>query len=395
MIGAAWRLAAELAEGALAICWCVRTRTLTQRIGEIADLSEAQWDLCPTRAPGLIVIVPARNEAAALEPAMATLLAQDYPWLRILAVDDRSTDGTGVLLDRLTEAHLATTAVLHLEEIPEDWLGRSFAFESVTARSQSQYLLFTEADVWMSPSLMRRALAYAELTGADHLVVMPTAEASTWAGRTLVGFVEVCRIWLVRPWRVSDPRARWDAAASEAFSLIRREAWEELGGWAPQRLAVNGAQTLGRRMRAGERRQRIAFATGLVLTHGAPGALGIVRRLSRKIFPAVDFHLSLLAALALAMVVVFLAPLAGLFWWPTILPGVLVVACIAVTYKTMAEIDGIPARFGFLFPLALLMVLWAMVRSATVTLVRRGVRWRGTTYPLEILRGQNSPFRWE
>ena len=395
MIGPGWRLAAESTGWMVAIAWCVRTRTLMARIGETPDLSEVQWDLCPLRAPGLIVAVPAKDEAETLGPAMETLLAQDYPWMRIVAVDDRSTDATGALLAEFAKAHPGKLDVIHLTETAEGWMGKTFALEVVTERSRSEYLLFTDADVWFSPSILRRALAYAEITNADHLVVAPTAVTKTWGERTVIGFLQIFALWAVRPWRVADPSARWDIAAAGAFNLLRREALEELGGLAPQRLAVVEDITLGRRVRAAGMRQRLVFAPGLVLVHWAPGALGLIRGMTKNLFAVVNFRAWLQGLSMLGICLLFLAPMAGMAWWPTVLPSLLVFCCIAVCYRIIGMINGIPAAFGWLYPLGAAAMLWAMLRSVLVTWWRRGVLWRGTFYPLHELRPHNSPFLWE
>ena len=395
MIGPAWRVAAECLAWTVAVVWCVRTRTLTQRLGEVPDLSEVQWDLCPTAAPGLIVVVPAKDEAETLGPAMETLLAQDSAWLRVVAVDDRSTDRTGYLLEELAAEHPDRLDVIHVTETADGWLGKTFALEVATQSSHSDYLLFTDADVWFSPSILRRALAYAEVTRADHLVIAPTAVTKSWGERTVLGFLQLVALWASRPWRVADPGARWDVVAAGSFNLFRREALEELGGLTPQRLAVVEDITLGRRVRAAGMCQRLAFAPGLVLVHWAPGAWGLIRGMTKNLFAMVNFRV-LLQVLAMAgLAVMFLLPLVGLAWWPTLLPCLLVLACIALCYEALGEITRIPARFGWLYPLGGLAMLWAMLRSMVVTLWHHGVNWRETFYALQELRQHNSPFTWE
>ena len=395
MLAHTWRFAAELLAWSVAVGWCLRTRALMANIGEVPDLSEVQWDLCPVHAPGLIVIVPAKDEAETLRPAMETLLAQDYPWLRILAVDDRSADGTGYLLEELAAAHPGKLEVLHLTETVEGWIGKTFALETATQRSQSEYILYTDADIWFSPSILRRALAYAEISGADHLVVAPTPVTKTWGERVLLGCLQVVALWGARPWRVADPKARRDAVGVGAFNLVRRVAWEELGGFAPQRLAVLEDVTLGLRMRAAGMRQRLVFAPGLVLVHWAAGALGLIRVMTKNLFALVNFWTWLLAIAALGLITLFLLPLAEIFWPVTLLPGLITLGCITVCYRVCSEINGSDARFGWAYPLGALALLWAMARSAVVTLWRRGVLWRGTFYPLRELRAHNNPFHWE
>ena len=394
-IGANWRLAAEVCGWGLAAVWGVRTRALSLRLGSLPDLSAVGWDLCPARASELLVIVPAKDEAETLGPAMETLLAQDYGPLRIVAVDDRSTDATGSLLDAMAAEAPDRLEVVHVTEPAEGWMGKTFALAVGTERRQSEYILFTDADVWFSPSILRRAVAYAEIARADHLVVTPTPVTKTWGERTVLGFLQLVALWIAPPWRVADPRARWNAVGAGAFNLVRREALEEIGGWDPQRLAVVEDVTLGRRMRAAGMRQRVAFARGMVLVHWAPGAFGLIRGMTKNFFALVNFRALLLLGAMFGMAGLFLLPLAGLGWGPTLLPGIFVLGCIAVWYREAGELSGIPARYGWLYPLGVAALLWAMLRSMLVTTWRRGVLWRGTFYPLRELRAHNSPFVWE
>ncbi len=395
MIAEGWQTAAVSLAWGVAVVWCLRTRALINGVAEIPDLSRVEWDLCPVSAPGLIVVVPARNEAEALPQAMDTLLAQDYPWLRIVAVDDRSTDATGYLLEEFAAAYGGRLDVIHLTETAEGWLGKTFALEAGTQTSNSDYVLFTAADVWLSPSILRRALAFAQITGADHVVVAPTPVVRSWGERTLESFLQVASLWVSRPWRVADPGARWDVAGESAFNLLRRDALDELGGWLPQRLAVVDDLTLGRRVRAAGLRQRLVYAPGLVLTHRAPGAWNIVRSLTRTSFASVNFSVWLQLPVMFLFALLFLLPLIGLGWLKTVLPSLIALSCLTVCYRLTGEIDGIPARYGWLYPLGALATLWAMLRSVLVTGWRRGVLWSGTLYPLRELRPYNSPFVWQ
>ncbi len=390
-----WKLALECVDWALAAVWCVRTRTVINRMPEVPDLTDVEWDLCPVSAPGLVVIVPAKDEAATVRAAMETLLAQDYPWLRVIAVDDRSADETGRILDGLAMLQPERLAVMHLTETAEGWIAKTFAMENAARQSHSDWLLFTDADVWFSPSILRRALAYAEMTGADHVVVAPSAVIRSWGESVLIGFLTLFGLWVSRPWRVADPKAKWDLAGAGGFNMIRRDAWEELGGFAPQRLAVVEDLTLGRRVRAAGMRQRLVFAPGLVLVHWATGIRGLVRGVTKNLFATVNFRLPLAFGFVLFLGGVFLLPVMGLGWRRTWLPSLIVMACVGAQYRVLAEVTGVAARWGLLYPLGALALLWAMLRSVVVTLWRRGVRWRDTFYPLRELRAWNSPFSWE
>jgi glycosyltransferase involved in cell wall biosynthesis len=388
------QLAMELLAWAVAALWLWRPRAMLTRLNEVPNLADPDWDLGPAAHPDIIIMVPARNEEATLGPAMATLIAQEYAALHILALDDRSTDGTGPLLDELSRKHPDKLWVAHLDDLPEGWLGKTWALESAMRQTQSPYVLFTDADVWLAPSIIRRSLAYAEWTRADHLVVLPSPEVRSWGEGVMLCLLQLVGLWAVRPWLVADPQRLWDAAGVGAFNLLRRDAWEELGGFEPQRMAVLEDVTLGRRVKAACMRQRLAFAPGRVRVHWAPGMAGIVRGMGKNLFASVNFSLAGMALVAAALIVMFVAPLCGLLWPRTAFPCALVLACIAAQCITFAEVSEIEARFGWFYPLGVLALLWAMLRSVALAYWQRGIVWRGTHYPLHDLRANNSPFTW-
>src|SRR5438309_2764680 len=96
--------------------------------------------------PALAVIFAARNEAAGVEQATRSLLAQDYPELEVIAVDDRSTDDTGAILDAIA-AEDPRLRVVHVRDLPAGWLGKNHALQSAAGETRADWLLFTDADV--------------------------------------------------------------------------------------------------------------------------------------------------------------------------------------------------------------------------------------------------------
>lgn len=397
MIGPGWRAAAEYGEWLLTVLWLWRTNDAIRHLGDVPDISQAEWDLIPPEdaIPSLTVVVPARNEAENIGATLECLLMQQYSGLRVLAIDDRSTDKTRQIVDEFAERYPWRIGAIHIDYLPEGWLGKTFALEVGTRNSASEYLLFTDADVLFSPSSLRRAMAYAVMTQADHVVVMPTPQVKGRGEGMMLSFLSVLGVWITRPWRVSDPQARHDVLGVGAFNLVRREAFEILGGWEPQRLAVIEDVTLGRRMKAAGLRQRVAFGPDLVLVHWAKGARGIVRGLSKNLFAGVNFRPFLMLVACAAMLVLFFAPLVGMAWWRTTLPAFMSLCSIGACYRIMSGRSRIDARYGWLYPAGVIVMAWAMVRSMLSVMARRGVMWRGTFYPLRELRLHNSPWQWE
>ena len=390
-----WREWLEIVAWLVALAWVWSVGQAIQKLPSVEDLSSVEWDVETEGEPTLLVVVPARDEAESIAATMDALLMADYPAMRVLAVDDRSTDATGAILDGYAERHAGKIDVIHLTELPEGWLGKTFAMAVALENSDSEYVLFTDADVLHSPSILRRAVAYAEASEADHLVVMPTPLVKSRGEGIVLGFLQVLGLWASRPWKVSDPKSMRDSIGVGAFNLVRRDALEEIGGLAPQRLSVLEDVVLGRRMKAAGMRQRIAFAPGLVLVHWAKGAHGVIRAMTKNVFSGVGFRPVLLLGACVWVGLFFLAPLAGLAWWGTVVPSLLVLCTIGAAYRVLGEFSQIDARYGWLYPLGAVAFVYAMLRSMVAAWVRGGVVWRGTQYPLRELRQHNSPFQWE
>jgi len=379
----------------IAMAWCVRAADLVMNLPAMPDLSQPQWDVAPQGEPSLAVVVPAKDEAKHIAATLDALLVADYRDLLIVGVNDRSTDATGEILEEYAGIYAGRVKAIHVAELEDGWLGKTFAMQVAVEQSSSDYLLFTDADVLFSPSILRRALAYAEQTGAAHLVVMPTMEVKSRGEGIVLGFFQVLGMWAARPWRVADPKAKRDSIGVGAFNLVRRQALLSLGGLEPQRLVVLEDITLGRRFKAAGLPQRVAFAPLLVLVHWASGARGLMRVMTKNIFSGVNFQPLLMLGACLWIVVFCLVPLAGFAWWPTVIPAALVLCAISVAYRSMGALSRIDARYGWLYPLGALAFMYAMLRSMVVVGWQGGVRWRGTHYPLRELRQHNSPTRWE
>jgi glycosyltransferase involved in cell wall biosynthesis len=399
----------ETAAWGVALTWMSKTYSTLQMLPTITNLTGVDWDVAPVSEPTLTVVVPAKDEEEKIAATLDALMAADYKGLRIVVVNDRSTDGTAAILDAYKDTYVglgpqgkeerqaavARLRVMHITELPEGWLGKTYALAVATEHSDSDYILYTDADVLFSPSILRRAMSFAEASEADHLVVLPTMQVKSRGEGIVLGFFQIMGLWASRLWRVDDPEARRDVIGVGAFNLVRRSALEEIGGWLPQRLAVVEDVTLGRRMKAAGMRQRVAFAPGLVLVHWAKGARGLLRGMTKNLFAGCGFQPVLVLGACVWIFAFCLLPIAGLGWPPAIVPALITMLCIGATYRAMSEISWVDARYAWLYPLGALGLVFALLRSMAVVLWQGGVTWRGTKYPLRDLRRQNNPFLWE
>jgi glycosyltransferase involved in cell wall biosynthesis len=202
-------------------------------------------------------IIPARNEEASIARAVESVAAQPEVG-EVLVVDDHSSDRTPMILDEIA-GRLAKVKVLRAEELPEGWTGKNYAVWTGAQAARGEWLLFTDADTYHLPGSAARALADTAAYLADLVSYSPEQEAHTFWERALVPFV-YWRLSQRYPFdRVNDARSS-DAAANGQYILMRREAYEEIGGHASVAREILEDVALARR--AKEKGFRIFFAPG-------------------------------------------------------------------------------------------------------------------------------------
>ncbi|HXW89670.1 MAG TPA: glycosyltransferase family 2 protein [Terriglobales bacterium] len=380
----------------LAVIWTSRLLDAARGMPRVADISQPQWD--PKRTPGaeprVSIIVPARNEREHIEDSLVRLLHLDYDNYEVIVVNDRSSDGTGERVMEVAERAEAERAeaerrlkVIHVTELPRGWLGKVHAMWTGAEQASGEWLLFTDADVLFRPDSLRRALFYAQSEQADHLVILPHIILESPGERTTVAFFQTLFVFGHRPWKVADPQAR-DHMGIGAFNLIRRPVYEALGTFQVLRLEVLDDMKLGKLVKEGGYRQRNVFGHDLVSLRWVEGVTGMVNNLSKNFFALMSFQWPRALASALALAYLNVTPFLGIWLaqgWAR-LPYAIALASLFAIYVGMSSKSDVPAYYFFLHALSATLFLYILLSSTLVTLVRGGVLWRGTFYPLEELK---------
>ena len=298
-------------------------------------------------------------------------------------------------MERLAAEHPERLRVLHISELPEGWLGKTHAMAVAARESSSEYLLFTDADVLFRKDALRRSMGFAVSSDADHLVTVPTLIIERWDEAALLGFFQVCALWAARPWKVPDARAKRDAVGVGAFNLLRRNSYEEVGGFEALRMEIVEDLGMARRIKRAGLKQRIAFGRGLVSVHWAQGAFGVVENLTKNMFSAFGFRIPLLLGACGWLVGFCVLPAVGIvvsLWiLPLLLPGLLTGLAMWLDYDALRRYSGISSWNVLLAPAAALLLMYTLLRSMGATLRQGGVVWRGTFYPLKELRRHVAP----
>jgi hopene-associated glycosyltransferase HpnB len=198
--------------------------------------------------PAVAVVVPARNEAESIVACLRSLLAQDYPGpMRVVMVDDLSTDGTGGLAGLVRDPRLT---VLRGAPHPPAWSGKLWALQQgIEAAGPAELLLLTDADIVHAPGHLASLVAKIEGGRLDMVSEMVALHCESLAERALVpAFVFFFQLLYPFAW-VNDP-GNPVAAAAGGTVLIRAEMLSRVGGLAAMRGALIDDVTLARRVKA-------------------------------------------------------------------------------------------------------------------------------------------------
>ncbi len=337
-------------------------------------------------APKVSVIAAGRNEERNVEEAARSLLSLDYPNYEVILVNDRSTDRTGEILDRLA-AENPRLRVVHIKHLPTGWLGKNHALQHGADAATGEFLLFTDADIVMEPTSLRRAVRFMQEANVDHLAAGPNVTVrGAWLNVFCVGFA-VFFAMFVKPWKVSNPRSQAHIGVG-AFNLIRAEVYRNIGGHRAIAMRVDDDLKLGKLVKKNEFRQDCVAGRGMIFVEWYASVGDAVRGLTKNMFAGMEFSVPMVVGSTLAMLAFLVFPFVGAFitsGWTQLLFTVVALALWGLACSS-AHYNGIRWFYGLGFPLAAVMFLFILWRSTLVTLKNNGVNWRGTHYPLKELR---------
>jgi len=341
----------------------------------------------------LVVILPARNEEAALPTCLASILAQSEPgfelgvhW-QLIVVDDASTDRTRALAESnpgvtvLEAPKLESNSGFH-GKTNACWAGAQYAI----ANFQPKWLLFTDADTIHAANSLSRSMREAEKHDSAMLSYSPRQITTGFLQATVTPliFSELASVY--PPAKVSDPADRL-AAANGQFILVDRDAYTAIGGHRAIGPEILEDVALARNLKRSQRRLRFRYAPemvaarmyrdtpsmiegwskNLVLLFPAPVALILWRILDVLLFfglPAIALGLPFLATWQREVIAVL--------WVRTVFRFYSRVARAHAGFQgTVISILGVPL---FIFLLA---------RSLQLHRVAKQVTWKGRSYPAQ------------
>ena len=352
----------------------------------------AGWPLVPKNddpagLPSLSVVVPARDEERGIERCVRSLCAQSLPGCEVIVVDDRSTDRTRAILRDL-EAREPRLRVVDGAPLPEGWVGKPWALQQGAARARGEWLLFTDADSWHAPHAAASALRFALARQADALSLVWAIELETfWERAVLPSILGMIVLGTGPVADINDPAKPQNAIASGAFILVRRAAFEALGGHYALRAQIAEDLEFARLIkRDGRFRFLIAEGRELVRVRMYRSFAEIWDGFTKNVFVGSNGNLAAVAGATavlslLSWVPPALAVRAAVRRRPLDLVESLAASALVIATSGWAlGLRGEDRRLAFGAPVGLAVLAAITVNSTLRVLSGRGVEWRGRRY---------------
>lgn len=337
-------------------------------------------------APLVSVVIAARNEEERIEATVRRLLAQVDVALEIIVVDDRSTDRTGEILNQLAGVD-SRVQVIRVEMLPDGWLGKCHACHQGAQQATGEWILFTDADTWIEPDVVARAVSAATAAGADHhCLLFGLSHGSLLA--------KACHLLATMSLAKNIPRIHSGEPGSYmgigAFNLLRTAVYRAAGGHEPLRLTICDDWKLGLLVRRAGGKTQVFLGGPEVQADWFTSPWGFVKALEKNSFAAHGFRPGVVVASLLLLLLCWTGSLLGP-WTATpagILAGLALLLLIVPATLLVAPLRA-PPLAALLVPFVFPVLLAVMVNSAVRTLWQGGIRWRETFYPLALLRAGN------
>ena len=385
MIGTGWLL---LALASITLARGVAIVRVLRRIPLLRDRPGSRPDV---PLPTITIACAGRNEAAHLEAAVRSWLAQDMPGLQVIVVDDRSSDDSFAILERLA-AEDPRLVPIRIEQRPSGWLGKCHALHEAARRATGDFILFTDGDVKLAPGALKKAAALCRDERADHLTLLPDVEMDSALQHAFTIFFFQEFVLLAGGLSANRDDGRCFLGVG-AFNMVSRAAYESVGGHEEIRMQVGDDVALARLLQRTGHRHRVLGGQGLVSLHWHRGVLGTIRGLEKNAFWGARLSVPILI-LATIVPLSLLLPLAGPFFgapgWAALATWLVGIALPQLVTKPFARSPlGIP-----LHPFCALLMLATLWNSAARVLRRGGIDWRGDFVSVAELRSALKPLSW-
>jgi hopene-associated glycosyltransferase HpnB len=331
----------------------------------------------PQDLSGVTAIIPARDEAPHIERTIAALARQGAT-LRLIVVDDQSSDGTGDLARAVGGAHCT---VITGAALPPGWVGKLWALEQGRAAVRTPLTLLVDADIEVHEGLVPALLAQQRVGSRDLVSLMAVLEMrSAWEKLLVPAFVYFFK--LLYPFRLSNGPGGLVAAAAGGCILLDTAVLGRIGGFGALRGALIDDCELARRVKRAGGRTWIGLTHSVVSHRRMDSLRDIWRMVQRSAYAQLRYSPVLLAACVALLAIAFWIPIVGIVAGdtPTRVLGAAAFAAMVATYVPTLVFYRRSPLWALALPLTGTLYLLMTVSSAARHWWGVGAVWKGRAY---------------
>ncbi len=329
----------------------------------------------------LAVLLPVRDEVEVVGQCVEHLVAAVRRWpgpVRLVVLDDCSTDGTGAVLADLARVHDVLEVVTGTPP-PPGWLGKPWACHQLAEHQDAGVLAFVDADVTLEPHALTATVSLLRGAGLDLVCPYPRQEARTPAERLLQPLLQWS--WLSTLPLAAAERSRRPstAVANGQLLVVDAEAYRRLGGHGSVRGDVLEDIGLARALKRAGGRGTVVDGTGVATCRMYDGWDDVRQGYAKSLWAAFGSPAGAVATqatLLLAHVVPTVAALGGSR------TGLLGYAASVASRVLVARRTGARAWPDPLAHPVSVATLAALTADSLVARRRGGLRWKGR--PVEV-----------
>ena len=337
--------------------------------------------------PSVAIIVAVKDEEREVEQALISVCKLNYTNYKIIVINDRSTDRTPEILQRIAQKN-PSISVITIKDLPPGWLGKNHALYQGYLASSEEWLLFTDADIVYKTTALKKAISYAIRHGLDHLTALPEITSPSSLFKSVMNTFAMMLEIRLRPWSARDPSSSAYIGVG-AFNLVRRSTYEKAGTHIPISLRPDDDLQLAQRIKESGCRQDVVYGEQEISLAWYNNLHEFVKGLMKNTFSVANYHLPTAIGMAIVTFVVFVMPIPVLLFQG--LRGVLMATGVLLSQiLLMLFKKGVHGKWwhALMIPFAGLIMIFIILKSAFKTIKNGGIYWRDSFYPLEELKKQ-------
>ena len=348
----------------------------------------------PSQAPLISVCIPARNEERNIRACVEAMLAQDYPDLEAIVLDDRSTDATPSILADIASRDPRLRPISG-SDLPEGWAGKPHALYQASKAARGGWLCFVDADTFVTREALSACYAKAIETNADMFTIMTFQITGTFWEKVVMPLVMTALSVGFSPRKVNDPK-RKDAIANGQFIMIKRSVYDAIGGHESVKDQIVEDKAISEQVKWNGYHLVVADGYAVARTRMYTSLPEMWEGWTKNIYLGLRDQPSLLVlgvfgAFLLLIATLFLPiwPLLGLLWYlqgggwlaATVIAKSLILWVFLIYVRArVAEAMDISAWYAFTTPLGAAVFAAMMLTSTWKVLSGKGVTWKGRMY---------------